>query len=157
MKYFGKYSICFLLAMIIAYQAIMAATAVAAPSTKEKKLLRLVNDVRADAGLRHLKWGKRLAVAAKRHSRDMIDRGYFAHVTPEGTNLLDRLYVSRVKSWTFAGENLAGAATPRTALNLWMESPTHRAIILDPSFKRTGIGIIKGGPYKLMITMDVAD
>ncbi|MDP1808437.1 MAG: CAP domain-containing protein, partial [Actinomycetota bacterium] len=118
----GK-SIVAALIVAAALLTVMASPAIASPSANEKLLLGLVNDQRAAQGLPLLRFGSRLALAARHHSQDMIDNGYFAHSSPTGETLVDRLKGSGVGGWISAGENLAGAPSPAMAVDLWMNSP----------------------------------
>jgi uncharacterized protein YkwD len=83
----------------------------------------------------------------------MFARGYFAHVSPEGLSPFVRLTRAGVKYLT-AGENLALAPTLRIAHTGLMNSPGHRANILQPSFGRLGIGITDGGRRGLMVSQE---
>jgi uncharacterized protein YkwD len=76
---------------------------------------------------------------ARGHSIDMLQRGYFAHETPEGRTPFDRMRDGGVR-FTVAGENLALAPTVTLAHQGLMGSPGHRANILRPEFTRVGIG-----------------
>jgi uncharacterized protein YkwD len=83
----------------------------------------------------------------------MFVRGYFAHVNPDGKDPFDRMRDFNVRFMT-AGENLALAQTVGIAHNNLMNSPGHRANILNPDFGRLGIGIMDGGFYGLMISQE---
>ena len=117
----------------------------------ERRMLQLVNEERAKAGLRPLAPDPELREVARRHSADMLERGYFAHVTPEGKTPFDRISEAGVRYLT-AGENLALAPTLPLAHTGLMNSPGHRANILRPQFGRAGIGILDGGRRGLMVT-----
>lgn len=117
----------------------------------EAKLLGLVNEERAKEGLAPLKADPEMAVVARKHSKDMFARGYFAHVNPDGKDPFDRMRADGVRFIT-AGENLALAQTLNLAHTGLMNSPGHRANILHKSFGRVGIGILDGGIYGLMVT-----
>jgi len=119
----------------------------------EAKMLVLVNEERVKHGLQPVEADPEMAVVARAHSGDMFARGYFSHHTPEGRDPFDRMKVKGVKFLT-AGENLALAQTLRLAHNGLMNSPGHRANILNPSFGRLGIGILDGGMYGLMVTQN---
>ena len=119
----------------------------------EAKMLTLINGERAAAGLRPLASDPELAQVAEQHSTDMFVRGYFAHVTPEGRDPFERMREANVRFLT-AGENLALAPTLQIAHTGLMNSPGHRANILQPSFGRVGIGIMDGGFHGLMVTQD---
>ena len=119
----------------------------------EAKMLELVNEERAAAGLRPLAPDPELAQVARQHSTDMFARGYFAHVTPEGRDPFERMREANVRFLT-AGENLALAPTLQIAHTGLMRSPGHRANILQKDFGRVGIGIMDGGIHGLMVTQD---
>ena len=119
----------------------------------EKKMLDLVNQERAAAGLRPIVADPELTDVARRHSADMFARGYFAHDTPEGLTPFDRMRQSNV-SFLTAGENLALAPTLQVAHTGLMNSPGHRANILRPQFGRLGIGIMDGGMRGLMVSQE---
>jgi uncharacterized protein YkwD len=102
--------------------------------------LRLLNDLRGEAGLRPLRPRTDLARAAVQHSRDMAARDYFSHGAME-LRLLG--YVS--DDIAVVGENLAwgsgNQARATSAVTRWMASPGHRLNILDPAFRFVGIGV----------------
>lgn len=117
----------------------------------EAQMLVLVNQERANAGLAALTLDPSLAEVARRHSADMLARGYFAHTSPDGHDLADRLAAARI-TYRIAGENLALAPTLQLAHTGLMNSPEHRENILRPEFGRVGIGIMDGGAHGLMVT-----
>lgn len=119
----------------------------------EQRMLELVNQERAAAGLRPVVADPELTEVARRHSADMFARGYFAHDTPEGLTPFDRMRQSKVQFLT-AGENLALAPTLQVAHTGLMNSPGHRANILRPQFGRLGIGIMDGGMRGLMVSQE---
>ena len=119
----------------------------------EAKMLELVNRERIKEGLQPLKADPEMTVVARKHSADMFARGYFSHHTPEEKDPFDRMKSEKVKFLT-AGENLALARTLNMAHDGLMNSPGHRANILQPAFGRLGIGIMDGGIYGLMVTQN---
>jgi len=119
----------------------------------EAEMLEMVNEERVKHGLRPVKADPEMAVVARLHSKDMFGRGYFSHNTPEGRDPFDRMKAQGVKFLT-AGENLALAQTLRLAHTGLMNSPGHRANILNPAYGRLGIGIMDGGMYGLMVTQN---
>ncbi len=129
---------------------------IAAPRPRpelEARMLELVNGERIAAGLRPLAPDPELAQVARKHSMDMFARGYFAHATPEGRDPFERMREANVRFVT-AGENLALAPTLQIAHTGLMNSPGHRANILQRDFGRIGIGIMDGGIHGLMVTQD---
>src|SRR6266705_255129 len=119
---------------------------VAAPRPRpelETKMLELVNRERVAAGLQPLAPDAELAQVARQHSADMFARGYFAHVAPQGRDPFERMREATVR-FLAAGENLALAPTLQIAHTGLMNSPEHRANILQRDFGRVGIGIMDG-------------
>jgi uncharacterized membrane protein required for colicin V production len=119
----------------------------------EAEMLRLVNNERTQRGLAPLKADAKLTAVARKHSVDMLARGYFSHYTPEGLDPFARMRNDDIH-FLAAGENVALAPTLMEAHTGLMHSPGHRANILNPAFGRLGIGIEDGGIYGLMITQD---
>lgn len=112
----------------------------------------LVNRERTSRGLPALRLHPLLTQASAAHSRDMVERRYFEHDSPDGRSVGDRLRdigYARGRSVS-TGENIAygvgGKATPRSIVEAWMRSPGHRADILRPAFTEIGIGVALGLP-----------
>jgi uncharacterized protein YkwD len=112
----------------------------------EKKVIRIVNRIRARHGLRRLKASRPLAAAATEHTGDMLRRDFLSHASSDGTAMGDRVRrYTGTKHWI--GENIvamSGRATARKAVRLWMHSPPHRAILLSPAGGRIGVGKRRG-------------
>jgi uncharacterized protein YkwD len=112
-----------------------------------------VNVQRAAHGLPAMRPAAALRRAALRHARDMVARRYFSHVSPSGGTMSRRVrsagYLSRAGSFSL-GENIAwgqgSRGTPAAIVRAWMNSPGHRAVILNRAFREIGIGITKGVP-----------
>jgi uncharacterized protein YkwD len=112
------------------------------------------NQVRRSHGLQELSVNPQLSAAARRHSRDMVRRGYFAHTGPSGDSFVQRIratgYLSSARTW-IVGENLAwgwgAAASPSRIVRAWMHSPEHRKILLRPSYREVGVGVVEAGPH----------
>lgn len=122
----------------------------------EAQMLELVNEERVKHGLKPVQADPELTLVARAHSRDMFGRGYFAHVNPDGRDPFDRMKQANVR-FVSAGENLALAQTLEIAHTNLMNSPGHRANILNASFGRLGIGVLDGGFYGLMISQEFRD
>jgi uncharacterized protein YkwD len=111
--------------------------------------LCLVNDERVRFGESALIEDPRLTGAAAGHSRDMDENDYFSHTSPSGQTLLMRIqasgFIPNANVGYTLGENIAWGTlwlgTPRAIVKAWMESPGHRANILNGSYRYTGIGI----------------
>ncbi|MES1214226.1 MAG: CvpA family protein [Bacteroidota bacterium] len=119
----------------------------------EAQMLNMINKERRKAGLPAFSPDPEMTNVARAHSQDMFRRGYFAHVNPEGKDPFDRMKEANVHFYA-AGENLALAQTLQIAHTNLMNSPGHRANILNSSFHRVGIGILDGGFYGLMISQE---
>jgi uncharacterized protein YkwD len=122
----------------------------------ETRMLQMVNAERAKEGIPPLAADPEQTTVARAHSTDMFARGYFAHENPDGESPFDRMKQSGVKFYT-AGENLALAQTLEIAHRNLMNSPGHRANIMNPAFGRLGIGVMDGGFYGLMISQEFRD
>lgn len=80
----------------------------------------------------------------------MIEYGYFGHISATDGTPARRANRAGVR-FARLGENLAGNSDLADAHRMLMNSPTHRANILDPDFQRVGLAVVKGGPYGYMI------
>lgn len=105
-----------------------------------------VNAVRAARHLIALRRLPEIDRIARAHSRDMANRRYLSHVTPEGRNPVDRLHAGGVSGFTLAAEN-AGMTTRqdpnREILQGWLHSDDHRRNLYAPPFNATGIGVVQ--------------
>lgn len=119
----------------------------------EREMLSLINTERVKAGVGAITVDVRLIPVARAHSKDMFLRQYFSHMTPEGLSPADRMERAGI-SFTVAGENIAYAPDLTSAHSGLMNSPGHRANILDPAFHHIGIGIISTDNYGIMVTQD---
>ena len=124
--------------------------------TSENEMFRLINSERRKRGVPELTWREEVVPVARAHARDMWERSYFGHVSPEEKDVGDRLVKEEVK-FTVAGENLALAPTLPTAHTGLMNSLGHRENILDGRFKRIGIGVIDNGVYGKMFVQIFTD
>ena len=86
----------------------------------------------------------------------MFQQGYFAHVDQNGGTPFDRMRAGGA-AFRAAGENLALAPTVQIAHDGLMNSPGHRANILNPRYRRIGIGVADGGMHGKMFTQNFAD
>ncbi|MER7819482.1 CAP domain-containing protein, partial [Streptomyces sp. NPDC096153] len=119
------------------------------PSGDVAQVVALVNAERSKAGCGPVRSNDKLETAARRHSEDMAARGYFDHTSPDGSDPGDRITAAGYR-WSTYGENIArGQQSPSSVMDSWMNSPGHRANILNCSFKELGVGIhdASGGPW----------
>jgi len=119
------------------------------PSISEKnfegKVVQLVNQKRAQAGLKPLAHNWELSRVARFKSTDMRDRGYFSHTSPTYGSPFTMIKSFGI-SYRAAGENIAmGQSTPQAVVDAWMKSPGHRANIMSTQFTEIGVGYAFGG------------
>ncbi|MBQ7646710.1 MAG: SafA/ExsA family spore coat assembly protein [Clostridia bacterium] len=113
----------------------------------ESEVVRLVNVERAKYGLAPLTENWELSRVARYKSQDMADRHYFSHTSPTYGSPFEMMKAFGIKYRT-AGENIAyGQRTPAEVVTAWMNSPGHRANILNSSFKQIGVGYVASGRY----------
>lgn len=106
-----------------------------------RQLVDLVNEHRADIGCPALAWNAQVASVAQAHSKDMVRRKYFSHITPDGADPFDRLDAAGVDYKT-AAENIAGGyPSAETTLKGWLGSPSHRVNLEDCQLTQHGVGL----------------
>lgn len=104
----------------------------------------LMNEQRAEAGVGPLRLDSRLTRAAESRMQDMIDGEWWSHQSPDGTSPFVWMTAASY-NYVAAAENLAaGFETARLLVDSWIESPGHRANILNPMYADCGIAIIEG-------------
>ena len=124
-------------------------TVTSAADTVELPTIAAINAVRKEHGLRPVKLSPALTSAAEAHSSAMGADGFFTHESFDGTSFWQRIarFYSRkgFGRWT-VGENLLWASptvTPERAVELWLESPTHRRILLTPDWTEIGLAAVR--------------
>ena len=119
-----------------------------ATNTTDFGLLDATNKQRVENGLKPLKYNVTLDKAAQDKAADMAGKNYWAHNTPDGKEpwiFFDNAGYKYYK----AAENLAyGFADSNTTVIGWMNSPSHRANVLDPDLVEVGFGIINVQNYQ---------
>ena len=106
----------------------------------ELAFLNLVNNARVENNFNPLTTDQKLMDMARSRYNDMVARNYFSHYTPEG---------NRVKCGEILGRsNLK--ATPEMFLGAWLNSQSHRGVILNPIYKNIGIGIIDNNGIRIV-------
>ena len=113
----------------------------------EKEVVRLVNEIRKQNGLKELTYDWQLSRVARIKSEDMRDHKYFSHTSPTyGTPF--QMIKSFGITYRSAGENIArGQTTPQKVVDAWMNSSGHRANILNSSYTHIGVGYASSGHY----------
>lgn len=112
----------------------------------EARVVQLINEERAAAGLSPLGVDARLVEAARRHSRDMAQNSFCGHFGTDGTDPFDRMNEAGYPAPY--GETVAcGYQTPESVVSAWMSSTSHRQILLCAACSDIGVGFVQGGRY----------
>jgi len=110
----------------------------------EQNIISLTNESRQQFSVAVLTENQILDKAAQAKADDMLAKGYFAHNSPDGRTPWDFI-TSAGYSYLMAGENLAVNFTEAESVETaWMNSPGHKANILNKNFQDIGIGISQG-------------
>jgi uncharacterized protein YkwD len=134
----------------------------------EQDVLANVNLLRSQHGLGALRFSARLAAAARSHSSEMAQRGYFSHDSANGTSFdkrIARFYSLGGKRYWSVGENLLWSSpdvSASAALDMWLNSPEHRKILLTARWREIGLAAVHvhsaPGSYQgLEVTIVTAD
>ena len=137
-------------------------------SALETGVLEQLNDIRVAHGLVPLKLSPALTASATQHTEEMGTDGYFQHSSADGTVFWKRIehwYPEADYSYWSVGENLLWSSpdvNAPAALQLWMNSPEHRANILAPRWREIGVSAVHfaaaGGTYNgLPVTIITTD
>ncbi len=125
-----------------------APVTVSAETAAAAEVLKLVNEERAKVGCSAVAANSALADLAQAFSQDMAARGFFDHTDPDGLSPWDRAAKAGITD--LGGENIArGQADAAAVMEAWMNSPGHKANILNCDFKTLGVGVhlASGGPW----------
>lgn len=115
-----------------------------AASISANEVIRLTNEKRIQNGLAPLTLNSTLSAAAQAKGIDMINRDYWAHVAPDGTQPW-KFFTDFGYKYRYAGENLArDFSSASSAVDAWMASPSHKENMLSSKYKEIGIGIVEG-------------
>ena len=109
----------------------------------EAEVLQLTNAFRADNGLDPLTVDPRLNEAAEAHSQSMAEEDFFSHTGLDGSSPGDRIEDAGYTNWSTWAENIAaGQPEPEDVMEAWINSPGHRANLLNPNLEDIGIGYV---------------
>lgn len=128
----------------------------AGASAQEQRVLQLINQERASKGLQPLVWDATLSRAARMHSENMANRGFFNHVAPDGSTASTRIKQCGMHGWSALGENIAfnqGFEDPVAfAVEQWLKSPMHRQNMLSPMWSSSAVGIATAPDGRIFFT-----
>ena len=114
------------------------------------QVVTLTNAERAKAGCGPLEVNATLTAVAQAHSQDMATNNYFDHNSQDGRTPFDRMTAAGYRYSTAAENIAAGQRTPQDVMTAWMNSPGHRANIMNCDAKAIGVGMARssdGTPY----------
>ncbi len=122
------------------------------------QVLELVNLERSEHDLKPVLLNGALQKIAEDYACRMVNGAFFGHRDPDtGDGPFERAVAGRYTFYA-VGENLsAGPTTPAKVMQLWMQSPSHRDIILDPTWDEVGIAVRGGGEYSLYWVQEFGD
>lgn len=106
----------------------------------DQRILELVNEERAKAGVNPLEFDSRLDRAANLHNDEMVRADIMEHRVSGEAELGDRVRATGYNPSAWAENVAAGSETPEQVMNGWMNSPGHRSNILSPRYTDIGIG-----------------
>lgn len=105
------------------------------------EVVDLINIARAEAGCPPLTLNTQLSKAAQGHAADMARNDFFSHTGSDNSTFIDRIVAAGYQPWRQAAENVAaGYASPDVVVANWLNSPGHRANILNCTYEDTGVG-----------------
>jgi uncharacterized protein YkwD len=119
------------------------------PERIEGAVVAEINRVRRRFGLGALRASSDLARAGDAHARSLALAGLFTHDWPDRRPFgkwIEGFYASKLYRTWAAGENLlwtSGTLTPRDAVQLWLDSPAHRRILLSRRWREVGLGVVR--------------
>jgi uncharacterized protein YkwD len=118
------------------------ATASPRATRAERAIVTVVNQMRVQRGLPPLRLSRRLNRAADAHTHEMLRNDYFDHVSSDGSSFARRIH--RYTRAGLVGEALAALGqrdgVARAVVQMWMNSPPHREVLLTRGFRRIGVG-----------------
>lgn len=120
------------------------------------QVVTLTNAERAKAGCGALTVDATLTSVAQAHSQDMATKNYFSHDSQDGRSPFDRMTAAGYRYSTAAENIAAGQRTPQDVVTGWMNSPGHKANILNCALKQIGVGYATatGAAYGTYWTQD---
>lgn len=118
---------------------------------EEQETLDLINEYRKKNGLKPLKTFAKLEDMATLKANDIVENEYFSHTSEKLGTPFEMLKNNGI-SYEVAGENLAGNISPKKAVEAWINSPAHKANILDEEYEYTGIAVIESPIYGKVFT-----
>ena len=125
-------------------------------SDEQIEIIVLINNQRSENGAKNLWYSETLGEIANVRVNDMLERNYFSHYTPEGTNVFNLMDSWEIRA-SYRGENLArgepSVVTPENVIEAWMKSKSHRDNLLRKAYRNIGVGIGTNGTEKIIVVL----
>lgn len=122
----------------------------------QQQMLADLNATRRRSGLRPLVLEMHLNSAAFGHAADMASHNFFDHTGRDGRSPFDRMHADGVR-FSYAGENIAESSSEPEAYSALLASPEHLENIMNPHYKRVGIGVAAAPDGSLLFVQDFSD
>ncbi|WP_234794253.1 CAP domain-containing protein [Mycolicibacterium flavescens] len=112
-------------------------------------LINQINSTRAANGCGPVAANPQLNAAASRQANDMMANGVVGHVGSDGSSVGQRITDAGYTSYRDYAEIIFWSngvgAVPAAAVNWWMNSPGHRAVLVDCSMTEVGVAVVRNG------------
>lgn len=128
--------------LVFPYSAFQFASLIGSlPVFNSRDIIAITNEIRSANKLSSLKANTKLDLAAEEKLNDMAFNEYFAHISPDGVTPWSWIKKAQYQ-YRVAGENLAiGFTTPEDTLQAWLDSPSHKANLLNPQYQDIGVAV----------------
>jgi uncharacterized protein YkwD len=144
-------------AAMMAFGSLVVAVPVQASGDEGGAVLNQINATRAANGCGPVVPNPQLTASAARHANDMLKTGVQAHTGSDGSSVVQRVTEAGYTSYSDLGEIVFWAngpgGSPAAAVNWWMNSPGHRAVITDCALTEAGFSAVRSGSM-LTVTGD---
>ncbi len=136
-------------AVVAVIGSMLAAVPAQADGDEGGAVLRQINDTRAANGCGPVAANPQLTAAAARHATDVLHNGKMSHTGSDGSSVVQRVTDAGYAPYAALGEvvfwGTGASGSPSAAVNWWMNSPGHRAIITDCGFTDAGFSTVRKG------------
>ena len=136
-------------AAMMAFGSVVAAVPAQASGDEGGAVLDQINAMRAANGCGPVAANPQLTASAARHANDMLRTGVQAHTGSDGSSVAQRVTEAGYTSYSDLGEIVFWAngpgGSPAAAVNWWMNSPGHRAVITDCALTEAGFSAVRSG------------
>jgi hypothetical protein len=137
--------VCFIVIIWGLRLAVPASISLAKSYIDPVDVMNRINNERSSRNIPTVTTNAKLIVAAQGKADDMLTRSYFSHIDPDGNYVWPRIEAAGYTPYTTLGENLAMDFTSASEMvTAWMNSPTHRANLLNSAFVDQGVAQSSG-------------